>query len=139
MLLKIGEKMYNNLPSFIFTIFIVIFLLGIISGTVKADLNGTELINEPVNTTLSPFMDFFETVTGNGMNFWVIPLIGVTIGIYVNSDEVLAPCMFMLASGGLLTSGHIFAGMPGVPYMLVIFASIGLTGIFASLYLSHKR
>lgn len=138
-MMKIGTKLYDHLPTFIFMIFLAIFLLGIITGTVKADLNGTQLIEEPINTTLDPFMSFFETVTGNGMNFWLIPLIGITVGLYANSDDILISCMFMMGSGALLATGQIFAGMPGVPYMFIIFSAIGFTGIFTSLYLDHKR
>ena len=138
-MLKIGAKLYDHLPSFIFTLFLIIFILGLISATVKAELNGTQLIEEPVNTTLDPFMSFFETVTGNGMNFWLIPLIGITVGLYANSDDILIPCMFMLGSGGLLASGQIFAGVPGTPYLFIIFSAIGFTGIFTDLYLSNKR
>jgi len=106
----------------------------------KMALNGSELINDPFNTLLSPFMDLFEIITGNGMNFWVLPLIGITLAIYIKNEyEPTMPMMFMIASGALLSSGSIFAGMPGIPYALIIFTAIGITGLFTSLYLGNKR
>ena len=103
-------------------------------------MNASEIITDPFGQLLHPFMGFFETVTGNGMNFWVIPLIGFALAIFVNTDYDPVPVsMFMLVSGALLSSGSIMAGLPGLPFMLIIFAAIGLTGVFVSLYLTNKR
>lgn len=102
--------------------------------------NSTEFLNNPFNESLEIFMNFFESITGNGMNFWIIPLIGITLAIYVKNDyEPTAPMMFMIISGVLLSSGGIFAGVSGIPYALIIFSAIGLTGLLINLYISNKR
>jgi len=59
--------------------------------------------------------------------------------LFKNEYEPTMPMMFMIASGALLSSGSIFAGMPGIPYALIIFTAIGITGLFTSLYLGNKR
>jgi len=103
-------------------------------------INASEIINDPIGTLLGPFTDFFEGITGNGMNFWILPLLGITLAIYVKNDyEPTAPFAFMLVSGVLLSSGSIFAGIPGIPHALIIFSAIGLTGLLTNVYLSNKR
>lgn len=96
-------------------------------------LNGTDFVNEPWNTTFSPFTNLFENTVGNGNAFYLIPLVALTIGIYIKTRDTKVTSVFMIASGALLGGGSIFSGVPEMGVLFIIFAAIGLVGMISSI------
>ena len=102
-------------------------------------LNGSELINNPFNTSYSPFTDLFESIlTGGGMLFWLIPLIGLTLGIYIKTENPVMAMMFMVGGGSLLSGGSIFTGSPAMSIVFIAFTALGLVGLFMSLLFQRR-
>jgi len=97
-------------------------------------VNGSDFINDPFNTTYSPWTDLFADITGYGQLFWLIPLIALTIGVYVKTEDATTTSMFMLVSGVLLGSGSIFTGAGELALAFYIFASLGVVGAFMSVF-----
>lgn len=97
-------------------------------------INGSDLINEPWNTTFSPFTDLFESMAGNGQLFFLVPLSFVIIALYVKTRDPVMVSMFMLVSGSLLATGNIFFGAINMATVFTIFAAIGLVGLFLSIF-----
>ena len=96
-------------------------------------VNGSEFINDPWNTTFSPFTDLFEKVFGNGQVFFLFPLIILTMGIYYKTHNPVFTSTFMIASGALLSSGSLFAGAANMSVVFVIFTAMGIVALFISL------
>lgn len=99
--------------------------------------NGSDIITDPWNTTFSPFTDLFARVVGEGHLFYLVPLIFITIALYVKTRDPVMVSMFMLASGILLAGGNIFIGAIEMSGIFVIFAAIGIAGLFISLLLKR--
>ena len=96
-------------------------------------LNGTEFINNPFNTTMSPFTNLFQHAVGNGNVFYLFPLVILTFGVYMKTRDATMTSMFMLASGALLSSASIFVNALDMAVLFMVFAAIGIVGVFVSL------
>jgi len=101
-------------------------------------LNGTEWLNNPFNTTFSPYTNLFKELIGIGGAFWLIPIVGLTFGIYVKTENPVMATMFMIASGALLSAGNIFTGNSEMSILFTVFTALGITGLAASL-LNRER
>jgi len=95
----------------------------------KMAVNGSNFIDQPWNTTFSPYTDIFENVVGNGQVFWLFPLIILTFGIFVKTRNPAVTSLFMIASGGILGSGSIFLGAGQMGVVFGIFAGIGVVSL----------
>jgi len=94
-------------------------------------INGSDLINNPFNTTFEPFTDLF------GSAFWLIPLSFITVALFVKTRNPVGVSGFMIASGLILGSGNIFMGNPQMSLAYWIFAALGMVGIILSIFF-HK-
>jgi len=101
-------------------------------------INGTEFVNNPWNTTFSPFTNLFQIIFGNGNVFYLVPLIALTIGIYYKTDEPVLASLFMIGSGGILSLGTFFAGVETLGIMFTIFAAIGIAVLVISLIMQTR-
>lgn len=101
-------------------------------------LNGSELVNNPWNTTWSPWTNLFHDMVGSGALFWLVPLTVLTLGIYVKTQNPVMTTAFMVGSGALLAGGSIFTGSPEMSIAFTIFTAIGLTGLFASVLFQRR-
>jgi len=97
-------------------------------------VNGSDFINDPFNTTYSPWTDLFADITGFGQLFWLMPLVALTIGVYVKTEDATTTSMFMLVSGALLGSGHIFLGSADIALAFYAFATMGAVGAIISVF-----
>ena len=59
-------------------------------------INGTEFMNDPWGTAFSPFTDFFGSVIGNGQIFYLFPLVVLTMGIQIKTQNSVMTTMFMI-------------------------------------------
>ena len=85
------------------------------------------------NYTTGPFTDLFEQFLGNGYAFFLVPLIVLTIGLYIKTRNIVVPAMFMIASGSILGFTIMAAGLPYAGLLFIIFAALGLVSLFANL------
>ncbi len=96
-------------------------------------LNGTEFMNDPWGTIFSPFTNFFEDAIGNGQVFYLFPLIILTFGIQIKTQNSIMTTMFMIGSGALLGAGSLFTGATSMAVMFTIFTALGFVGLFMSI------
>ena len=104
-------------------------------------LNGSELIDNPFNVSYSPFTDLFEDMMGNNMGivFWFIPMIALTLGVYIKTKDPVMTSAFMIVTGSLLSaSSAIFLSETHMYVVFVIFTAIGITSMFITLFLQRK-
>ena len=95
--------------------------------------NGSDLINQPFNTTFSPYTDLFDyMISGAGAMFFLVPLIFISIALFVKTKDITVVGMFMLASGGLASGTTLFVGAVDASLIFTIFAAIGITALFVS-------
>ena len=98
--------------------------------------NPSDLFENPVNTSISPFTGFFDTLVNEGMIFFLIPLSFMAIALYYKSEEPAVASLFMITSGALLATGNIFLGAPHMAVVYALFAGIGLGGLIISVILN---
>ena len=96
-------------------------------------INGSEFMVDPWGTIFSPFTNFFYDIVGNGQVFYLFPLIILTMGVQIKTRNSVMTSMFMIGSGALLGSGGIFTGATSIAIAFLIFAALGLVGVFLSL------
>ena len=96
-------------------------------------INGTEFMNDPWGTAFSPFTDFFGSVIGNGQIFYLFPLVVLTMGIQIKTQNSVMTTMFMIGSGALLGTGSLFVGATPMAIMFTIYTALGFVGLFMSL------
>ena len=105
--------------------------------SIREDINGSDLVEEPFNTTFSPFTRLFENLIGDGMVFFIIPLMFIAGALYYKTKDPAIVSMFMIVSGGLFAGGSIFVGMIHVSVVFIIFAALGLGGLVISILLDR--
>ena len=141
---KTLDKLYDHLPAIVFTIFITIFLLGLLTSTVKAQtdplINGTTLINDPFTTIFSPFTNFFEGILGDGYGavFFLFPITILALGVYVKTNDIVTTSMFLLLTGALLFTGSIMAGIPEMGIIFIIFTAMGIVSLFIGIIFQRR-
>ena len=99
--------------------------------------NPSDLFEKPVNTTMSPFTGFFDTIVNEGMIFYLIPLSIIAIALYFKTKEPAVVGLFMITSGALLSTGNIFAGAIPMAIVYAVFAGIGLGALVISVILGR--
>lgn len=102
-------------------------------------LNGSEFINDPFNTSFSPFTEFFENLGMNGMLFFLFPLVILVLAVYVKTQDPVVAAMAMIVSGLLLGSGGIFIGSGDVALVFYIFAALGVAAVMLSVFFQRRR
>lgn len=85
------------------------------------------------NYTTGPFTDLFEKFLGNGYVFFLVPLVVLTIGLYIKTQNIVVPAMFMIASGAILGFTLLAVGVPYAGLIFIIFAALGIVSLFANL------
>ena len=102
-------------------------------------LNGTDLIEHPWNTSLLYFNNLFENVTGTAETLWLFIVVVLTFTVFISSERnPLYTSMFMVCSGGILSTGGFFIGAPIMATIFTIFTGIGLASMFVSLYFQRR-
>ena len=97
--------------------------------------NHSDFIVNLWNKTFSPYTDLFQKYVGNGNIFFLLPVIGLTMGIYVNSKGNLPlVSVFMLGTGALLCVGSLALGNPELALLFGIFSAVGLIPLFTFLF-----
>ena len=100
--------------------------------------NGSDLINQPWNTTWSPYTDFFEKTMGNGNIFYLVPVLVLTASIYVKTHNPVMASLFMVASGILMAGGSVFLNAPEMSIIFTIFTAIGFAALIMSLIFQSR-
>ena len=100
--------------------------------------NGSDLINQPWNTTWSPYTDFFQRIFGNGALFFLVPIMVLALSLYVKTRNITMVAMFMIGSGILMSSGSMFTNAPQVSLIFIIFTALGFVALILSLLFQQR-
>ena len=95
-------------------------------------INGSDLIDNPWNTTFSTFTDQL------GSAFWLIPVSFIAAALYIRTRNTVLVSAYMIASGLLLAGGNIFMGAPEMMYVYIIFTVLGLVGLILGIFFIKK-
>ena len=90
---------------------------------VNSSINGTELIEKPIETMMSPFTDLI------GSSFWLIPISIIAAALYIRTRSITMVGAWLLGAGMLLETGNIFAGFPAVLDFYLLLIVIGVVSI----------
>lgn len=99
-------------------------------------VNGSDFINEPWNTTWSPYTSLFERFlgAGTGMVFFLVPLIFITTALYVKTRDPVITSMFMIAGGALFSGSGMFIGAMDMLNVFTLFTAVGIASLVLSLF-----
>ena len=95
-------------------------------------INGTDFINNPWNTTFSPFVDLL------GMGFYLIPLSFIAVALYMKTRNPAGVSVFIFVSGLLLSGGSIFANYPEMAVVYTVFTAMGFVGLVLSIFFNRN-
>jgi len=98
----------------------------------KMPINGSELIDNPMDTIFSPYIDLL------GGSFWLFPLTFIAIALYIKTRDVVIVSAFMIASGLLLSGGSMFSSYPEVALGYLIFTGLGFVGLILGIFFMRK-
>ena len=85
------------------------------------------------NYSTDPFTNLFHHFFGHGEIFYLVPLIVLTIGLYIKTNNITVPSMFMLGAGSILAVSTFAIGLPYMGLLFSIFAALGIVTLFANL------
>jgi hypothetical protein len=98
-------------------------------------INGSELIDQPWNTTFSPFTNLFDSfLDGAGVLFFLVPITIIAVALYVKTREPVMVSMYLIASGALFAGSGLFIGSVSMQLVYVVVAAIGFVSLFISLF-----
>jgi hypothetical protein len=101
-------------------------------------VNGSNLINDPWNTTLEPFLNMFDHVFGVPETLFLMIVTVLSFGVYQLSDHhALYTSMFMVTTGSIIAVAGAFNGLPVLASLFTVFTAIGLASGFISIYLQR--
>ena len=95
-------------------------------------LNGTDLITNPWDTVLSPFINLL------GTGFYLIPITFIALALYIKTHDTMLASAWLLASGVLLVSGGIFTGYLEMSVIYTIVVAFGVTGIVINIFFMRQ-
>ena len=101
-------------------------------GKIIFALNGTDLWNNPFNTTFGAYTDLL------GSLFWLIPLSGIALALFVKTRSPAMVTGFLTAGSLLLSSGHMFLGAPEIATAYLIFSALCMTSLILSVYFNRR-
>ena len=91
-------------------------------------INGTSLINQPWNTTFSPYINLF------GQGWLLIPVTFIILAIFVKTRDAIVVGVLMMLSGALLSAGGLFSSFaPALP-LYVVFSAVGIAVILYGVF-----
>ena len=94
--------------------------------------NGTELLNSPWETILSPFTDLL------GSGFYIIPISVIAAAIFMKTRDIVSVGVFMILAGSLLSGAGIFQGYFGIVPLYIIIVALGITSVVIGLLFMRK-
>ena len=89
-------------------------------------LNGTDFINSPIDTILSPFIDMF------GTGFYLIPILVIGAALYMKTRDPAMVSLWLVGTGSILSSVSLFTGYLELNYLFIILTALGFAGLVLS-------
>ena len=95
-------------------------------------LNGSELLDKPIETIMSPYTDLL------GGAFWLVPVSVIAAALFVKTRSITMVGAWLLGCGMLLSTAGIFAGFPGVLDFYLAVVVMGVISIIVGIVLEQK-
>jgi len=95
-------------------------------------LNGSDLIDNPLDTMMSPFTDII------GSAFWLIPIGFIGLALYIKTRNFTATSIWLMASCSILGTSNLFVDHPEMSFLYYVVSILGLVGTVISVYLMKK-
>lgn len=95
-------------------------------------INGTDLLDAPWETILSPFTDLL------GSGFYIIPVSVMAAALFIKTRDIVTVGAFMILAGALLSGGGLWTGYYGMSILYVIFTLIGLVSVVMGLLFRRR-
>jgi len=92
-----------------------------------SNVNGSELINNPLDTVMSPFTDLL------GSGFWLVPIGVIAVALFIKTRNVAVTSVWLMGSS-LLIGSSIFSSYPAMGFVYYLFTIIGFVGVIISIF-----
>ena len=90
-------------------------------------INGSDLVNQPWNTTFSPYIALF------GQGWILIPVSFISAGLFMKTRDPIVLSVFMIISG-ILLSGVTYSMFDAFPAAIIPYVLFVVIGIAVLLY-----
>jgi hypothetical protein len=91
-------------------------------------INGSDLVNQPWNTTFSPYIALF------GQGWMIIPVSFIAAALFMKTRDPVVLSMFMILTGALLSIGGLFIGFAPAIFVYLMFSVIGIAVLFFNMF-----
>lgn len=98
-------------------------------------INGTDLINNPWNTTFKVFTDLFQPYGGA---FYLIPISFIGLALYMKTRNPVVVCAYFIAVSLLMSGGGMFSGYAQVALLYTVVCALAIVGMFMSIFFMRK-
>ena len=95
-------------------------------------MNGSDLINQPWNTTFSPYINLF------GQGWIIIPFAFIGAALFVKTRDTALTAVYMLVIGGFMTAGTAWAGWMSAASLFIIMAAMGFAALMYNVFYGGK-
>lgn len=94
--------------------------------------NGSELINQPWNTTFSPFFHLFSMV------FFIIPITFIGASLFVKTRDTPLTSLWFVIGGSFLMGASAFNNAPGAVIVYLVVTMLGIAVLLYSVFYGGK-
>jgi hypothetical protein len=94
--------------------------------------NGSDLITQPFNTTMSPYTHLF------GMAFFIIPVAFIGAALFVKTKDVALTSIYFIMMSVFLLGGSVYYNAPGASMVFAIVAILGLASLLFNVFYGGK-
>lgn len=94
--------------------------------------NGSDLINQPFNTTFSAYTHFF------GMAFFIIPIAFIGAALFLKTRDVTLVSIYFIMSSAFLLFGSAYVGAMGAATLFALIATLGVAALLYNVFYGGK-
>ena len=94
-------------------------------------INGTDLVNQPWNTTFSPFIHLF------GQGWLIIPLSFIAVALFLRTRDPILVSIYMIIVGALFSTGGLFIGFQPMVLAYVLFTVLGIAVLIYGIFFAE--
>jgi len=90
--------------------------------------NGSQLVNQPWNTTFSPYIHLF------GQGWILIPISFIGAVIFLRTRDPVVFGVYAILTGGLFGFATLFAGFPEAAFIYYLFSGLGIAVLLYTMF-----
>ena len=97
-----------------------------------SNINGTELLENPIDTIFSPFTSLI------GDAFWLITISVIAAALYVRTKSITVVGAWLLGAGMFMSAANLFSEYPSIIDFYLLIVVIGIGSLILGILLDNR-